>query len=80
MTPIYYYIGHFSKYVKRGAIRVATTKHSRELYSCGFVNPDGSRVVVVINTSNRNQNAILRYDGSCTRTIMKPHSIITLLF
>ena len=80
VTPIYYYIGHFSKYVKRGAIRVATTKHNREMYSCGFVNPDGSRVVVVINTSNRNQNAILRYNDTCTRTIMKPHSIITLVF
>ena len=72
-------MGHFSKFVQRGAKRVATTKHNRQMYSCGFVNPDGSRVVVVINTSDKEQYATLRYNGGCTKNIMKPHSIITLL-
>ncbi len=80
VTPIYYYIGHFSKYVKRGAVRVATTKHSKDLYTCAFINPDGGKVCVVINTSEKEQFAILRYECGCTKNIMKPHSIITLLF
>lgn len=80
VTPIYYYIGHFSKYVKRGAKRIATTKHHKDLYTCAFVNPDGSNVCVVINTSDKEQYATLRYNGGCTVNIMKPHSIITLLF
>lgn len=80
ITPIYYYIGHFSKFVKRGAVRVATTKHSKDLYTCAFVNPDGGRVCLVINTSNKKISANLRYNGGCTRNILKPHSIITLIF
>ncbi len=80
VTPIYYYIGHFSKYIRRGAIRVATTKHSRELFTCAFVNPDGQKVCVIVNTSNEQKYAILRYNDGCTGNIMKPHSIITLLF
>ena len=80
VTPIYYYMGHFSKYVQRGAKRVATTKHSRYLYSCGFVNPDGSKVCVIINTADKRISANLRYNDGCTRIIMKPHSIITLVF
>lgn len=80
VTPIYHYIGHFSRYVQRGARRVATTKHSRELYTCAFVNPDGSRVCVMINTSDKPQFATLRYHGGCTKNVMKPHSIMTLIF
>ena len=80
VTPIYHYIGHFSRYVQRGARRVATTKHCRELYTCAFVNPDGSRVCVMINTSDKPQFATLRYHGGCTKNVMKPHSIMTLIF
>ena len=80
VTPIYYYIGHFSKYVKRGAKRVATTKHHKDLYTCAFTNPDGGKVCIVINSSDEEQYAILRHNGGCTVNIMKPHSVITLLF
>ena len=55
-------------------------KHNRNLYSCGFVNPDGSKVCVVINAGDKEQYATLRYDGTCTKNIVKPHSIITLVF
>lgn len=80
VTPIYYYIGHFSKYVKRGAVRVATTKYSNDIHTCAFVNPDGGKVCVVINASEKQQKAILRHNDICTKMMMKPHSIITLLF
>ncbi len=80
VTPIYYYIGHFSKYVQRGAKRVATTKHSRWLYTCGFVNPDGSKVCVIINTAEKSNPAFLRYNGESTKLEMKPHSVVTLIF
>lgn len=80
ITPIYYYIGHFSKYIMRGAKRIATTKHHRDLYTCAFVNPDGSKACVIINTSDEELYATLRYNDGCTKNILKPHSIITLLF
>ena len=80
VTPIYYYVGHFSKFVQRGAKRVATTKHSRWLYTCGFVNPDGSRVCVIINTGDQNSQTAFRYNGECTKVNVKPHSVITLIF
>lgn len=80
VTPIYYYIGHFSKFVKRGAIRIATTKYTKDLYTCAFVNPEGEKVCIIINVSDRQQRAILRYNDECTDNILKPHSIITLIF
>lgn len=61
VTPIYYYIGHFSKYIRRGAKRVATTKHSKYLYTCAFINPDGSRVCVILNTADTELYATIHY-------------------
>ncbi len=78
-TPIYHYIGHFSKYIQRGAVRVATTNHDCRLHSTAFQNPDSSLVLVVVNTTDEEMPAIIRHDGINTQAKMEPHSIITVL-
>lgn len=45
-----------------------------------FDGPDGSRVLVVVNTSDKKQHATLHYEEGCTENVMKPHSIMTLIF
>jgi len=78
-TPIYHYIKHFSKFVRRGAVRVATTNHDCRLHSCAFQNPDGSLVLVVVNPTGEELPAVIRHNGVCTGARMEPHSIITVL-
>jgi glucosylceramidase len=51
-TPAYYYIGHFSKFIRPGARRVATASSRSQLLATSFVNPDGSRITVVMNSSD----------------------------
>lgn len=80
LTPMYYYIGHFSKYIKRGAKRIATTKYTDDLCVCAFINPDGERVVIIMNTSDTELPAIIRINGECTKIMIEPHSIATVLF
>lgn len=80
ITPIYYYIGHFSKYIKRGARRIASTKYTKDIYVCAFINPDGERAAVIMNTSDKTENAALRINGICTRLTLPAHSISTVLF
>ena len=80
VTPLYYYIGHFSKFVRRGAKRIAVTKYTDKLHVCAFVNPDGSKVVIVINVSDLDLPAVIRYHGGCTEVKTKAHSIATLIF
>lgn len=48
-TPTYYYIGHFSKFVKPGAKRVSTSCSRSFLESTTFINEDGSFATVVMN-------------------------------
>ena len=78
-TPIYYYIGHFSKFVQRGAIRTATTKYDERLFSIAFKNPDGGLVLVVLNTADRAMPIVVRHNGVCTETELEAHAIMTVL-
>lgn len=48
-TPTYYYIGHFSKFIKPGAVRVSTSCSRSFLQSTSFQNVDGSYATVVMN-------------------------------
>ncbi len=80
LTSTYYYIGHFSKFVKRGAKRVECTKYSDDITVSAFVNPDGTRVAVIMNTADVEMPAIIRNNDACTSFDMKPHSIITAIF
>ena len=80
VTPIYYYIGHFSRFVRRGARRIAVTKYTEQLHVCAFVNPDGTKVAILINTSDLDLPAVIRYHGGCTQIKTKAHSIVTVLF
>lgn len=51
-TPIYYYIGHFSKFIRPGAKRVSTVSSRSHLLSTSFQNEDGSMVNVIMNQSD----------------------------
>ena len=48
-TPTYYYIGHFSKFIKQNAKRISTTTSRSTIESTSFQNPDGKIVTVVMN-------------------------------
>lgn len=79
-TPVYYYIGHFSKYIKRGAKRIATTKYTGDIYATAFLNPDGEKVLVIMNPADEGKDAVVRNNGECTKFNLRPHSIVTVLF
>ncbi|MFA6540856.1 MAG: glycoside hydrolase family 30 protein [Bacteroidota bacterium] len=51
-TPSYYYIGHFSKFIRPGAKRISTASSRSQLLSTTFKNEDGSVVTVVMNQSD----------------------------
>lgn len=52
-TPSYYYIGHFSKFIKPGAKRVSTTTSRSNIIATTFQNEDGSMVSVLMNETNQ---------------------------
>lgn len=76
----YYYIGHFSKFIKPGATRVFCNNDvTSQLYSVAYENPDKKKIVVIENTSSRRRELTLTLDGEGTQFTLRPHSIITLV-
>ncbi len=76
----YYYIGHFSKYVRPGARRLACTSTQADLEATAFENLDGSKVTVMLNRTDKPQNADLWVNGRAAQVPLPAHSIATLLF
>jgi glucosylceramidase len=79
-TNSYYYIGHFSKFLKPGAKRIASSPSRSQLLSTAFLNPDGKVSVVVMNRGEKETPYFLWVDGQAAEVKSLPHSIQTLVF
>ncbi len=59
----YYLLGHFSKFIKKGAHRIAYSLSRTKpvnMEVSAFLNPDGTKVVVVLNQSGKKQTFTVR--------------------
>ncbi len=79
-TNAYYYIGHFSKFIRPGAKRITSSASRSPLLTTAFRNQDGSYAVVVMNTSEKPMPFYLWVNGKAAETKALPHSIMTLVF
>ena len=75
----YYYIGHFSKFVKPGAKRIAVSSSRSQLITTGFINPDGTVVVVVMNEGKTKVAYHLYLHDRAVEIVALPHSISTIV-
>jgi glucosylceramidase len=75
----YYYIGHFSKFIRPGARRISSSSTTEKLPVTAFVNPDGSTVVVILNTTDLAQPFSLWSGTQSAESTSPAHSIMTLV-
>ena len=78
-TNSYYYIGHFSKFIRPGAKRIASVSSSNVLLTTAFKNRDGSLAIVVMNSSDKNIDYSLTLQSKAAYLKALPHSIQTIL-
>ncbi len=78
-TNIYYYLGHFSKFIKPSAKRIISSSNRDTLQTTAFINPDGTTVVIVLNMTNKEVDYILWSNGNAVELNSFPHSITTLI-
>jgi glucosylceramidase len=76
-TGLYYYLAHFSKFVRPGAYRVNCTGGTPSLNFVGFLNIDGSIILNVINNGEETDCKI-SWNNKMTIQKLKSHSITTL--
>lgn len=75
----YFYIGHFSKYIKPGAIRIKHVLNDDNLQVVAFLNQDGSLVAVVMNATDQKEIISLVIEGKSTDVTLPEHSISSLI-
>jgi len=73
----YFYLGHFSRFVKPGARRVLCTSGQQDLEAASFVNPDRSVATIVMNRTGQPLRFALRIDGGRAVMELPPRSIAT---
>lgn len=78
-TNSYYYIGHFSKFIRPGAKRILCSPSRSQLLTTGFLNPDGSIAVIVMNETDKETKYNLYSRGYSVELTILPHSVQTLL-
>jgi glucosylceramidase len=76
-TSAYYYLGHFSKFIRPGARRVAASSGQDQLFATAFINPDKTLVVVVMNKSDKKAAYHLWITNKAADVQALPHSIST---
>lgn len=79
-TPSYYYIGHFSKFIRPDAKRVSTSSSRSHLLSTSFLNTNGTMVTVVMNQSDKEIEYQLYVDRKAVKETIAPHAIQTLVY
>ena len=79
-TNAYYYIGHFSKFVRPGAKRIVSSSNRDLLETTAFQNTDGTIAVIVMNNSSQKLPFILWLNGKAVKTESLPHSMVTMVF
>ncbi len=80
VSDSYYYIGHFSKFIKKGAKRIGSSKWTSDVDTVSFKNPDGSIVSIVLNRTDSDLEFCFRIDGEMVEGKADAHSIATYIF
>jgi O-glycosyl hydrolase len=77
-TPKYYAMAHFSRFIRPGAYRIATSGVPRGLVATAARNPDGTDVLVVVNSGRGDSTFTLATGGMHARVTVPGQGIVTL--
>ena len=73
----FYYIQHFSRFIKKGSKRIGYSKFSDKFEVTAFKNPDNSVIIVLLNKNNRNIEYNLKINGQLFHDNLDKHAIVT---
>jgi glucosylceramidase len=79
-TGLYYYLAHFSKFVRPGSIRIGLTGAREGVRAVAFKRPDGQIVVELMNSQRESVNVAILWHDRLLRAALPATSIGTLLW
>ena len=75
----YWYLGHFSRFIRAGAQRVLCAATQQNIEATAFINPDGACAVVAMNRTESPVRFTLRLDGRCRTAELAARSISSFI-
>lgn len=78
-TNSFFYLGHFSKFLKPGARRIICSSNDDNLIATAFINPDGTVVSIIQNETAVAKDFLVWLDNRALKTNSPAHSIITVV-
>jgi glucosylceramidase len=78
-TPSYYYIGHFSRFIRPDARRVSAASSRSTLLTTSFLNEDGTLATVVMNPTDKDITYNFYVGSASAKVDIPAHAIQTLL-
>lgn len=75
----YYIIGHASKFVRPGAVRIASNITS-QLDNVAFRTPDGKTALIVVNSGSTPQTFNIQYNGKIVTTSLTNGAVATYIW
>jgi len=76
----YYALAHASRFVVPGARRIASTRAAEGVESVAFLNPDGSKALVVVNTASAARDVAVRDGARSFRSAMPAGAVATFVW
>ena len=75
----YTYIGHFSRYILPGSVRIGMSRFSDAVDATAFLRPDGQISVVLMNRTSRAMPVFLRLNGQIAELPLAADAIVSVL-
>jgi glucosylceramidase len=79
LASTYYAYGHFSKFIRRGAVRIGSSSYDDNVKVAAFSNPDGEIIVVVLNTTDQDATPKIRLNDCTAEFVLPAKSLQTLI-
>lgn len=75
--PVYYATAHFSRFIRRGAVRLGSSTFSEGIKAAAFENPDGQIILVVLNCTEASCESWIRLGKVSAEVVLPEKSIST---
>jgi len=76
----YYTVAHASQFVKAGALRISSNTFSGGIQNVAFKNPDGSKVVLALNTASSSQSFKIKWGGESFTYTLPAGAVATFVW
>ena len=78
-TNIFYYIGHFSKFIRPGAKRISSVSSSNSILATAFKNEDNTIAIIAMNTTDTPLAYTVTIALKTAKLKLAAHSIQTIV-